>query len=246
MPIAAAAVLPNTESLVNIEYRPPVDVPLPVWLCVDSHCVIPHFDIQGHSVSVEWLLNRSTHSSVSVNSTGVPTGVTWRIPKSSKADCYILTHELLAPSTDDDDDPLLNPARACEEVIATYPTPRLVTMVCSGMGWIGNYIRRLAEVIATLLVPLITGLTLTATDLASMDIATWSLLLGTLVVSSIIGLWMKPPAVVSTGMVRVGRLDGRPQFIQLPSAQFPDLSDAAIHREMAVNPTISSITVFTK
>ena len=80
--------------------------------------MIPHFDIQGHSVSVEWpVRNNETIIGVDVNTTA-----SWKLVlgTNSSADCFILKDELENSEIqeEEEDDPLLASSRICTFVAA--------------------------------------------------------------------------------------------------------------------------------
>ena len=81
-------------SVLHIEYQPSRLRPLPRSMCVEDQCMVPHYDIQGHSASVEWLFTPKSTVHVHVRDDS------WTIHPVNNTLCYIL----LSESADNDDD----------------------------------------------------------------------------------------------------------------------------------------------
>ena len=215
--------------IVHIDYHPSRLQPLPRSMCVSGRCVIPHYDIQAHSASVDWFVNETQVLAVDANATA-----TWNVPVgNTSADCFILIDSDMSKSTisqiddSDEDDPFLTPTAKCVVVVSEERDSYIVSLLRTN--------------------PLLQGLKETLFDVSRFDFRTWSLLVLSVLSAHFAlnrGLRTRP-----TGVVRVSYTDpNRPtQYVQLPSSKYSKqmLTDEAIIQELIEKPGFSSFTVIT-
>ena len=220
-----------TESTVlHIEYRPSLFEPLPRAMCVSSRCMIPHFDIQGHSISVEWPAKSPGVIEVDVNTTA-----SWRVPFgiNETADCYILKDSIDSSDLpeDDDDDPLLASSRKCITIPAEIK-PTFFELLLDRWPVIKHFYIAVKT---------------TLSDLARFDVSTWGFLI--LSIGSAHLVMKRVGRVTITGVVRVSYTDPKksPEYTALPSSKFSSssLTEASIIKELLERPGYSSFTVVT-
>lgn len=217
-------------TLLHIDYRPSRLVPLPRSICVGSNCMIPHYDIQGHSASVDWYSSVSGGLEISLKTLS-GNEERWFIPPAvNNTSCFILSDRPADEPDDDDDfdDEDLGPSRKCIQV--TKPINRwYLSKLIS--GWEMSQILDL----------------FTSRMISSRE--NQLLLMSALL---LISIWMllckfsKTRQRVS-GLVRVSYTDPkrRSEYTHLPSRQFSEsvLTPESIVRELTSKPGYSSLTI---
>jgi hypothetical protein len=223
-------------AFVHIEYHPSRLQPLPRSICVSSRCMIPHFDIQGHSASVDLMVNTSNEVEILVNMTS--SRLRWQLPSGPVPECYILKNPGDAESVpmpdgdEDEDDPLLSNPRECLTVYADVE-PSILTLL----------LKKVADSLATL--PFLPE---ALRDLYELNVWTW-LLLGACIGFPVL-LFRISPKERTTGIVRVSYTDPnrRAEYTILPNAsRFPEsaLQEEAIVNELLNSPGYSSFSILT-
>ena len=221
-------------TLVHIDYRPSRLVPLPRSICVGSNCMIPHYDIQGHSASVDWYSSGSGGLEISLKALS-GAEETWHIPQSANStNCFILS-DRPADEPDDDDDfdyEDLGPASKCMQVTKQINPSPLSTL----LTWLASIREE---------VPAITGWLISELSSPIYQLALLSALL-------MVSVWIvfsrsRITRQRVSGLVRVSFTDPRrrSEYTMLPSRKFPEasLTQEAIVRELISKPGYSSFTI---
>jgi hypothetical protein len=182
--------------------------------------MIPHFDIQGHAVSVDWPVRNTTVLEVDVNTTA-----SWKfiVGGDQSYDCFILKDKIdssgLTDESEDDDDPLFSDTRKCMQIAAER------------IPWFfekWNFYKTACEVFV-------------------FDSVSVVLLLLSIVIAHFIAKRISRDHVV--GVVRVSYTDPNraPEYTALPSSKFSpsSLAEEKIIKMLLEQPGFSSFTVVT-
>lgn len=228
-----ASLISAVGNAIYVEYRPNRSHQLPTSFVIEGRRVIPEYDFQGHSASIEWAMANqgNTTARIAVESPETQ-DLVWHL-HTEAGDCFIL---LVLPENDaidhDDDehDPLLEPDRDCKKLL---PHTRMISdfleMIPPGMN------------------AFVHGLSETVQDVVSFHSATWLSLVACVVLSGWISSRRKRSRR-SEGMVRISFFDPerKAEIVELPSQRFPSeaLSDVEILRAMERYPEVSSFSLF--
>ena len=229
--LISAAITAGT--IVHIEYQPSLLEPLPRSMCVSGRCVIPHYDIQGHSASVDWYVNGTQILQVDVNTTAL-----WKflIDLSNVSECFtLLNTEKEDEDNSDIEDEDFEISRKCIRVLPEIEENRIIKFI------------RMKLNDFPIINKLIIGFKETIYDITRLDITTWSLFIVSVI--SVQLVFRRAIKRRPTGLVRISYTDPRKvtEYITLPSKEYPKekLSEEAIFEKLLDSSGYSSFTVLT-